>query len=345
MWKYESLLIQLDITTYCNAKCPQCHRTNPKTLEKEDWLPLKQWTMEDFNKAFSDEDLRHIREIHFSPTWGDPVMNPFLYDMVERCFSVNRRIKITVSTNGSIQNEDWWWKFGNLAKNRFLDLTTIFAVDGTNQEMHSRYRVNTNLKKILNNMESYANSFYAKTFSQTIVFKHNQDHLEEIKQMCFDKGADKHINIISDRFQNEKIFSYKEGKLEKSNLDLQNKKNIHLNLNKNKIDCQWKNRNSININYDGQVHPCCYIGNPFPKAMILNEKKDFYFINHEVMQNYIETRNDMNIFNQSLKSILENGWFKQTLPNSWNKNPIDQCDKMCRRKDFSVEMNEEKINL
>ena len=52
VYKKKKLNAWLDITTHCNAACPQCHRTDPKTSGKVDWLPLIQWSFEDFKKAF-----------------------------------------------------------------------------------------------------------------------------------------------------------------------------------------------------------------------------------------------------------------------------------------------------
>ena len=50
----------LDISTYCNAACPQCHRTDRKGLGKIDWLPLIFWDLDKFKRAYSPKDvLRH----------------------------------------------------------------------------------------------------------------------------------------------------------------------------------------------------------------------------------------------------------------------------------------------
>ena len=317
-WKIEDLKIQLDISTYCNAKCPQCHRTTPETLKKVDWLPLIHWTMEDFTKAFSEDDLKRIGEIHFSPTWGDPVMNPHLYDMVKHCFNVNRSIKIRVSTNGSIRNEEWWWKFGSLAKRKFEELSVIFAVDGLNQEMHERYRVNTNLKKVLNNMKAFSEAFYAEAWSQTVIFKHNEDYLEEIKQMCIDHGSKRHIELFSNRFEKEMIHHYKDNFLEKSTKDV----NFIPNKKIEKVFCQWKNLNEVNINYDGSVHPCCYFGNS-------HGRKGKAFFENEIIKKYENDKNELNVFSNSLEEILLHKWFNSDLKNSIKQSPINQCRRHC----------------
>ena len=36
LYQRRKLNAWLDITTFCNAACPQCHRTNPETLNKVD---------------------------------------------------------------------------------------------------------------------------------------------------------------------------------------------------------------------------------------------------------------------------------------------------------------------
>ena len=42
--------VWLDLSTYCNASCPQCHRTDKNGLDKVEWLPLVKWSLEDFVK-------------------------------------------------------------------------------------------------------------------------------------------------------------------------------------------------------------------------------------------------------------------------------------------------------
>ena len=48
----KELVVWIDMSTYCNAACPECHRTNPRGLGKVDWLPLVQWSIDDFEKLY-----------------------------------------------------------------------------------------------------------------------------------------------------------------------------------------------------------------------------------------------------------------------------------------------------
>ena len=54
-WQIDNLTLVLDITTHCNAKCPQCSRTNEfeKGLPKVDWLPLTHVPLDDLKKYYT----------------------------------------------------------------------------------------------------------------------------------------------------------------------------------------------------------------------------------------------------------------------------------------------------
>ena len=77
------LIAWIDITTYCNAACPQCHRTNPDNLNKVDWLPLVQWSLKDFMISFTTEDMIKIDKFELCGTWGDPIMNKDVKEIIE----------------------------------------------------------------------------------------------------------------------------------------------------------------------------------------------------------------------------------------------------------------------
>ena len=43
----------INLTNLCNARCPQCDRTNRNDITKTyDEVPLKQWSFEDFKNKF-----------------------------------------------------------------------------------------------------------------------------------------------------------------------------------------------------------------------------------------------------------------------------------------------------
>lgn len=216
----KDLSLWLDISTHCNAKCPQCHRTNADGLQKVDWLPVIQWSFEEFRNAFSPTTLHHIDRIDICGTWGDPMMNKDIFKIVEYIMNYSN-CKILINTNGSIRNADWWWKFGLLGKER---ITVMWAIDGITQEQHSLYRQDTDLEVVLDNMETFT---LAGGVSQafTVVFKHNEKDMYNISKVVKEKGAQDIFFVPSNRFKrdsNKYEFIDKVGEmkfLEKSSLN------------------------------------------------------------------------------------------------------------------------------
>lgn len=193
----------LDITTFCNAACPQCHRTNPATLNKIDWLPLIQWSFKDFKKAFPIKTLKHIKNFNFCGSLGDPIMNKDIFKMCKYIID-NSDCFIFINTNGSIRDEFWWTHLGYIIKNRGR---VVFDIDGTTQEMHSHYRQKTDLKLILNNMKAYCQYSTAEVF--TVIYKHNEDHLKEIYSMVNNLIGDHyHLFVPSDRAHHIEKFKF-----------------------------------------------------------------------------------------------------------------------------------------
>ena len=186
--------IWLDISTYCNAACPQCHRTNSNGLDKVDWLPLLQWDLETFKKVFP-VPARYPR-YEFCGTWGDPIMNKDILEIV-KYISDNSNSKIIIDTNGSLRDESFWWDLGVAGGE---NLVVYFAVDGSTQEIHEKYRRKTDLSKIISNMNELSLT-QAKVRVVTIVFKHNENDIKNITDLVFSNGATIHKWYPSDRFK------------------------------------------------------------------------------------------------------------------------------------------------
>ena len=356
MWDTDNLKVTLDLCTFCNAGCPQCHRTNSKNnLQKKEWLPLVQWSLNDFKKAFSPEDVKKVKDFKFVGSWGDSIMMKDIFEIVEYILNSSKFVTVQIETNGSIRDEEWWWNFGIMGGRR---LNVRFDVDGINQEMHSKYRRFTDLNKVLNNMKTFA-STYANAKTQTVVFKHNQDYLDEIKELCIKNGSKFHTNVISDRFDRSEIdengnypFINENGEkevLEPANRDcltnpfIPGAKPNQLVLD-NQIKCRWAlPRNDIIINPLGQVVPCCYIDNGYFKS---NYKDNTDWINSPHWKDYTDNKEDYNIFNHTLKEIVDGKWFTKTLPESFkSEKPLWPCERQCSNRAKKEHQLREEINV
>ncbi len=334
LWDPSNIKVFLDISTFCNAGCPQCHRTDSNGLGKVDWLPLVQWDLATFQKAFSPEDLQYINTFKFCGTFGDPVMCKEL-DKIFKYIIDNSETTISVDTNGSIRNEDWWWNVGVMCSNRH---NVVFAVDGKDQEMHNKYRRFTDLEKVLSNMETLSMT-NAIVHSQSVLFKHNQEYKDELTALVKKNGSVRHTFVISDRFDRvdngKDVFIDENGKedyFERADHEILPKGYVagtKNNILSNEIICRWaKPRNEIVVNPDGQIMPCCYHANAhyMHRQGITNEmnKHDVY------SKGYNKDLKKYNVFHSNLTDILNSEWFTKTLPQSINSDkPIKQCEKQC----------------
>jgi MoaA/NifB/PqqE/SkfB family radical SAM enzyme len=204
MYKLNDLIAWVDLSTYCNAACPQCHRTNEGGLGKTDWLPLVQWSLEQFKQAFPPHLMSIYKRFELCGTWGDPIMNKDIFEIVEYILT-NSNCTVQVNTNGSIRDADWWWKFGVMGGSR---LQTWFDIDGIDQEMHSLYRQSTDLEKIKENVTAYC-ATNARACAMVIVFKHNQDYLYDIYELICSLGVTGQILFTeSNRFYRDSVFKF-----------------------------------------------------------------------------------------------------------------------------------------
>tara|TARA_B100001113_G_C21087408_1_gene612750 strand:+ start:669 stop:1481 length:813 start_codon:yes stop_codon:yes gene_type:complete len=206
--------IALDLSTFCNASCPQCHRTDPNGLGKMPWLPLIKWSLDDFAKKFPPGSIDFVTNFEICGTWGDPIMSK---DIGKICKYIidNSKSAIHLNTNGGMRTPEWWKDLGDYCGNR---LTVYFDVDGIDNEMHQKYRRGVDLEVVLDNMEALSVT-KAHTKAFVIMFKHNQDHVHEIRELCRMYGATEVYIIKSDRFLVNNRFEFINEKGEKDVLE------------------------------------------------------------------------------------------------------------------------------
>lgn len=367
----KTLTLDMELTTFCNAKCPQCSRTDRwNNLEKKSWLPTENVSVEQFSKWLPPEDLNNIKNVHFSGTYGDPGMCKDLFEITEYVLN-SSTCNVSINTNASMRDEMFWWKLGGIGGQR---LHVIMDVDGINQEMHSFYRQNTNLKKVLYNLEAIADTD-CKLTVLTVLFKHNEDYLEEIRDMCRKLGVTRFDEVEGNNFGSNPIYEFVDTKGVKQELkqitredreqglvrldrrvrdhrhseNKSNKKEEYDNINNwknyDEIHCLALAQNNLKVSVSGTITPCCYLSSgietygiyksekyPYQHLTATGNQKDGL---HPMMSEYMKRLDtgDMSLESTSIETILKELWWTQQLQDSWNeKNPIYGCAKICGKK-------------
>ena len=199
----KKLKVALDLSTYCNASCPQCHRTSTDGLGKVEWLPLIKWSLEDFKRQFPEGSMNSLKRFEICGTWGDPMMSKDVGKITKYIID-NSEASVHINTNGGMRTPEFYEDLGNYCGKRLL---IYFDVDGITNEMHQKYRRGVDLQTVLDNMEALSNTD-AITRAFVILFKHNQDFVYDIKDMCKMYGAKKVMVIKSDRFLHSDKFKF-----------------------------------------------------------------------------------------------------------------------------------------
>lgn len=232
----KKLKIWLDLSTYCNAACPQCHRTSTNGLGKIEWLPLIKWSLEDFKRQFPADSMSALKRFEICGTWGDPMMSKDIGKIVKYIID-NSEANVHINTNGGMRTPEFYEDLGNYCGKRLL---IYFDVDGITNEMHQKYRRGVDLQTVLDNMEALSNTD-AITRAFVILFKHNQDYVYDIKDMCKMYGAESVYIIKSDRFLVNNKFNFVNEDGETETLE-----EIDKNLN-HMIENPWVDNASKNI--------------------------------------------------------------------------------------------------
>lgn len=182
--EYTNHSIDFALTTYCQAKCRSCARTNQYTGEKESWLQLKHMDLDVFRQTLESSPNVHIADIEFCGEFGDPMMHPQIDKFIETALEFAPSVRI--STNGGLRTPDWYESIAKKYKNR---LEINFAIDGATHDVNWMYREGVDWHRAIDNMTSYmsAGGWGSWWF---IIFEWNWHQIPEANSLANDIGIE-----------------------------------------------------------------------------------------------------------------------------------------------------------
>ena len=340
---YEYDFLEWEITTACNAACPQCPRNyyGGKTWEN---LPILQNSLSWAQEHLPTEFIQHLRRVDFCGTYGDPILNNEFPEIISWLLSVNPKLEISVKSNGGLRNTNWWSKLAQILGNNGY---VFFGIDGLEDTNHL-YRRRTNFNKVIKNAKAFIDAG-GRAYWSYIVFKHNQHQVEQARQLSEDLGFVDFNVKLTNRFFN------KQHELQKS-LAVYNEKGEveytieipddpqYVNSSYSKIDfiratgplrehfkqttveCKFKKFGRIYLSAEGYVFPC---------GQLHDRMYGFESEQHEdrqQLENLFKLaggRNMANINYTSIDQIVNGPWF-DTLQSSWtNKHRLNRCEVIC----------------
>lgn len=336
--------IEIDVSTKCNARCPQCVRNYYGSYT---WpsLPLIDIDINMLFKGISASTWADLKHLRLCGTYGDPCMHKKLSELVQRVKQVSNT-SITINTNGGIRSKRWW---SNLAK--ILDPvkdTVVFGIDGLSDTNHL-YRIGVDYHKVIENLTAFNNAG-GNSVWQFLVFKHNQHQVDQAKTLARELGCSNFFFKKTDRFvdkahritnqtpvldDNGNIKYYLEPPTESKyiNQGYDNINNIitfHGNykqyLAKTNIDCFAKRMYFVNITAEGRVFPCGWLAD-----RMYGYETEMLHTDRKKLKDMIESLGGESVINlnyTSLEDIIAGPWFK-AIEDTWENNYLERCAHQC----------------
>ena len=330
----------LEPSAICTLRCPRCPRTeHPETPWLNYSMDLK------FVQSFLTPELltSKVQRITMCGDVGDPIYCKEYIEICRYIKTVNPKIHLVTITNGSYKKPMWWEELASVLNERDV---IHFSIDGYDNTSNNLYRVNSDFDSIIEGIRTVRkhNSKVFLTWA-AIVFRFNQDHIDQIKTLATGLGMDTLQLTKSTKFGSKYGAAYSGStdplepraewisstdRYERTSISLSNRtidiaEYIAFNMT-NYVNarvkyqhypitplCEIGNR-GVYVNAEGVIFPCSWTSFPYTQLAHGNKVinwQDSFFAKH---------RDQMNLRNQSLDKILadplwyqcSNGWTDST---------------------------------
>jgi len=312
--------IHLEITSKCQAKCPMCARRSHGGILNP-FISLNEINLETFKLWFPISFIKQLNRLFMCGNLGDPIIAQDTLEIFKYLKEINPDISLSMNTNGSARSNNWWRELAH------TNVDVTFGIDGL-RDTHQLYRIGTDWDKIIENSKIFI-SAGGKAEWHMLVFKHNENQIEECRQLANEIGFNKFLIKHTSRFFDNKFpvldetgeVLYDLYPTEKS-LDMISKvSNSMIDVKPNTINCIVKTSNSLYIGSDGTVSPCCWLDLKWNPTS-WRKRIDYMEIIGEFP----------NLNKHSLQEIFDSKYFEK-IESTWSDKPLLECSKQCGKFD------------
>ena len=283
----------IDSSNKSALECSKCMRNWYKKANMK--IPGRNMPGDDFKNLIS-----YFNSVTFCGQISDPTAYPYLINALKICNIKN--LACWVRTASSHKNRSWYEKAFAANPNAIW----VFGIDGLPNESH-KYIINQNGEYLFEIMK-LAVKKGIKVWWQYIIFKYNENHIENAKKLAEDNNIVFDPMVSGRWLENNEFDIYKPTKLN-------NYKEPRKLSNKIYPKCTLT-RHPFAYSATGYLLPCCYVDRsylPIPSQIKLLYKE------------HLKVKN-----NKDVKSIINSKeWveFFKTLQN----NPATTCKYVCNK--------------
>lgn len=266
---------QLEITSYCNAACPQCPR-NRNGVGINPHMPLRHLERAVIDHSFDSELCRRLRQIFFCGSYGDPIMHPEVLDILRDFRNKSSDLWLYLHTNGGVHDPAWWRELAGIigAQGR-----VDFGIDGIGDVL-GVYRRNVRYDRVIANAEAFIDAGGRAQWN-FIVFEHNEDQIDQARKISDDLGFENIMFRSTGRFWDQRqqraltqwpvndasgrqisvlrpstLTQYRNRSIEQSSEIANDEQSWHHYFDTTEIRCDAALGHKVAINCQGLVLPC-----------------------------------------------------------------------------------------
>lgn len=165
---------QIEITSYCNAACPQCPR-NDLGHGINLLMPLTHLSRSVIDQTFTADLCLRLRQVFFCGSYGDPIMHPEFLDILRDFRRKNPTLWLYVHTNGGVHDVEYWKSVAEImADHGQID----FGIDGLADTLQL-YRQNVDFDRVIANAKAFI-AAGGRAQWNFIVFEHNEHQVAAV---------------------------------------------------------------------------------------------------------------------------------------------------------------------
>ena len=346
VYRYEDLReVHLEITTRCNASCPQCPR-NLSGGAVNPALPLAELGLDDIRAIFPGELVRRLRKLYACGNYGDPMGARDTLAIFEHLRAENRTMELGMFTNGSGRTASFW---ADLAK---VVSYVRFSIDGLEDTNHI-YRRGTQWSRIMESVTAFIGAG-GRAEWDFIVFRHNEHQIDEARAFAEKLGFRRFFVKKTSRFFSAGRVASKEVRerdggaayvIEEPVSPLYRNAEVAKLAQagrfadyqaETEIACKAVAHSRLYVSAEGMVFPCCWTGALYPPGKPAGTAQVW-----DLVRRLPEGKASLDARTRSIRDIVEGPFFQELVPGGWPKRSVqdgrlEPCVRACGGHDIHM---------
>ena len=232
-------VLHLEPTDVCQAACALCARETDIDFQKSQRHHL---TMHRILQIVDVDQISRLHKMFMCGNYGDPAAGRYTLNIYREFRKLNPKIVLGMNTNGALQNTLWWEELARIF-NQPEDYV-IFSIDGLEDTNHV-YRKNVDWSKLMANATAFVNRGGSAHWDM-LVYRHNEHQVDQCEALAKDLGFRWFRTKVSKR----PFIAGLDAPIGWS----------QSSINSTVINCHALNEQSMYIDAQGRMSPCCWLG-------------------------------------------------------------------------------------